>query len=289
MIRRIGFVLICLFPWMVGCQPSDSNEQLFEKGLKLGTNKNSQLEEASGLAASVSNPGCLWSHNDSGSPPEIFLLDSLAKTKKVFHLANLVNRDWEDIALGPCPGSSTSCIYIGDIGDNLARYPYKYIYRLKEPSLTDDEEIKIFDTLVVKLPDGIRDSEALMVDPVSSNIYLVTKREHAVIVYEIANPAHSDTVIAKIVCKIPHQHIVSADISPDGNEVLIKSYEHIYYWKKKGKESIVEVLQTPATKLLYDPEPQGEAIAWARNGSGYYTLSENGKGERGKLYFYKRK
>jgi hypothetical protein len=287
MFRCIAFILFC--PCFVGCQPEQNSETLFSKGKSQGSNKNHQLEETSGLAESVTNPGFLWAHNDSGNPPEIFLLDTLAKTKKVFILAKVQNRDWEDIAVGPCGKTNASCLYVGDIGDNLSRYPYKYIYRFREPSLNDPQEISDFDTLIVKLPDGIRDSEALMSDPVSGNLYLVTKREKSVLIYEVANPEHTDTVVARIVGRIPHQHIVAADISSDGSEVLIKSYEHIYYWKKKGNESLVDLLKTPSTKLDYDRETQGESIAWARNGSGYYTLSENGKGERAKLYFYKRK
>ncbi|HRI77994.1 MAG TPA: hypothetical protein PLR06_00535 [Cyclobacteriaceae bacterium] len=289
MFLRIGFILICLCPCLVSCQPDQHKEGLFSKGKSAGTNKNPNLEEASGLAVSVANPGYLWCHNDSGNPAELFLLDSLAKTKKVFKLAGVKNRDWEDIALGPCGNPGAFCLYVGDIGDNLKRYPYKYIYRVPEPALNDPEEIIHFDTIVVKLPDEIRDSEAMMIDPVTKNLYLVSKHEKSVLLYEVANPEHSDTVVAKIVGRIPHQHIVAADLSPDGSEVLIKSYEYIYYWKKKGNESLSELLQTPGIKLPYDREIQGESVAWARNGSGYYTLSENGKGERAKLYFYKRK
>jgi hypothetical protein len=69
----------------------------------------------------------------------------------------------------------------------------------------------------------------------------------------------------------------------------LKNYDQIYYWKKQGTESLVELLQTPAIELYYDREPQGESIAWAEDGSGFYTLGENAKGQKAKLYFYKRR
>ena len=282
---------LLLFGWtLVCCQPSQTAESPFDKGKSVGTNKNKKLEEASGLVASVRNPGYLWTHNDGGNPPRLFLLsDTSAKTKKVFSLAYVANRDWEDITLGPGPVDSIRYLYVGDIGDNLAQYPLKLIYRLKEPALDAPELITDFDTLIVKLPDEIRDSETLMSDPVSKNLYLVSKREKHVRVYEIHYPFVGDTLVPTIVCKVPLEDANGGSISADGSEVLLRNYHQIFYWKKKGNETIGELLSTPAIELDYDPEPQGESIAWALNGSGFFTLSENAKGERAKLYFYRRK
>ena len=120
---------------LMGCERPVQNGALFEMGKSQGTNKNDKLEEASGLVASAANPGYLWSHNDSGHSAKIFLLDEKAVTKKIFNLSNVKNRDWEDIALGPGPKENIQYIFMGDIGDNLARYDVKYIYRIPEPLL----------------------------------------------------------------------------------------------------------------------------------------------------------
>jgi hypothetical protein len=274
---------------LAGCNLASYRENIFDRGKVVGVNKNKSLEEASGLVASARYPGHLWTHNDSGNPADIFLLDSAARTRMVFHFPKIANRDWEDIALGPGPDESKKYLYVGDIGDNLARFPLKYIYRTPEPSIDEGDLIRTFDTLIVKLPGAIRDAEALMVDPTTKNLYLISKREKPVRVFEIAYPFKRDTLLAKEVGKIDVSNINAADISMDGSEVLMKNYDHIYYWKKSGTESIVELLKNPPIGLPYDPEPQGEAIAFSRNGSGFYTLSENGKGERARLYFYKRR
>ncbi len=282
-------LISCLFSTLIiiSCKHSPISETLFEKGVSLGTNKNEKLEEASGLVNSILQPDYLWTHNDSGNDAELFLLDKKGHTQKVFRFAKIKNRDWEDITIGPGPEENIPYLYVGDIGDNLARHPFKYIYRTKEPTLNQSEEITQFDTLVVKLDDGIRDSETLMSDPVSKNLYLVSKREDSVRVYEI--PLKGDTITAKKVVTLPLTSINGGDISSDGNEVLLRNYDTIYYWKKKGGESIIDLLKTQPTELPYDREPQGESIAWARDGSGFYTLGENAKGERSKLFFYRRK
>ncbi len=288
MVTRNLFNALLLAGLLMGCEQSAQNGTLFEMGRSQGTNKNHRLEEASGLAASAANPGYLWTHNDSGNPDELFLINEEAVTKKTFR-TDIKNRDWEDIALGPGPEENIQYLYVGDIGDNLARYDVKYIYRIPEPLLDASEIISDFDTLMVKLSDEIRDTETLMIDPISKNLYLVSKRQKKVGLYEITYPFTADTLIAERVVDLDLKNINGGSISTLGDEVLLRNYEHIYYWKKTSNETIVDLLKKPAIELQYDPEPQGESIAWAQDGSGFFTLSENAKGERAKLYFYKRK
>lgn len=190
--------------------------------------------------------------------------------------------------MGPGPDNS-NWIYVGDIGDNEASHKFKRIHCLEEPALDNPGPIAVTRTLVIRMADKPRDTEALMVDPLSRNIYLVTKREKSVMLYEIQFPFLADTITATPLINLPLRHIVAGDISPDGTEILLKSYNAIYYWKRSMSQSISDAMKVPATKLDYEHEPQGESIAWARDASGFYTLSENAKGEREKLLYYARK
>ena len=284
------YQILLIVTILVACKkPSSPVENSpFEAGKKLGVNTNQKLEEASGLAASVRYPGWVWSHNDSGHPPELFLLNAVGETKATYVLTGIKNRDWEDIALGPGP-DSTTWIYVGDIGDNDASHKFKRIHCLEEPLLDNPGPLAVKRTLVIRMADQPRDTEALMVDPISRNIYLVTKREKSVKLYEIQFPFLADTLTATPLIDLPLKHIVAGDISPDGTEILLKSYNAIYYWKRSLDQSISDAMKLPATKLDYKHEAQGESIAWAGDASGFYTLSENAKGERGQLLFYARK
>ncbi|MCW5911368.1 MAG: hypothetical protein KIT62_09855 [Cyclobacteriaceae bacterium] len=249
-----------------------------------------KLEEASGLVASAAHPGYFWTHNDSGNGAELFLIDSKAQIAATMMLGKVRNRDWEDITLGPGPEPGKTYVYVGDIGDNKAQYPFKIIYRLVEPAAIEDKRIDKFDTLFIQLPDGQRDSEALMIDPVSSDMFIVSKREDSVRLYRFPNTWKSgDTLTAELKIKLPYFNTVAADISVDGSEVLLKNYDHVYYWKRSGTEPIPDLLKQAPLELQYKPEKQGEAIAWSRDGSGYYTLSESSTHERARLLFYKRK
>jgi hypothetical protein len=269
------------------CQ-STTNEGPFLPGRVVGVNRNSKLEETSGLAASRRYPGFLWAHNDSGNPPDLFLLDSTGQTSARLRLAGANNKDWEDMA-AMTTADSVTWLFIGDIGDNLEKRTVKRIYKLAEPPLDEENDIPVADTLFIRLSDEPRDTEAMLADPLTRNLYLVTKREGEVLLYEIKFPFTADTLVAERTLQIPLRQVTAGDISTDGLEILLKTYDGIYYWKRLPGQSVPDALRQPGTELSYEREPQGESIAWALDGSGFYTLSENAKGERGRLYFYARR
>ncbi len=280
--RFICLALIAL----LGC--AKSNEELFKKGEPLGK-VSKKLEEASGLAASFNNPGYFWTINDSGNPAEVFLIDDHANIKLVCQLTKATNRDWEEIRIGSDNGKHY--LYVADIGDNKAEYDLKFIYRFEEPLFQKRKKIAIndIDTLIIKMPDGKRDTESVMIDPLTQDLYMLSKREDSISLYLKRYPFLKDTLVFDKVLKMPFHNIVSGDISADGQEILLKTYDKIFYWKKSGEASISELLAKEPIELPYKPEKQGEAIAWASDGSGFYTLSESPKEEWAQLMFYKRK
>lgn len=289
--NRIFFVGFILF---LSCdrpsQKVEIRDDLFTEGETLGK-VDKRLEEASGLVASPNNIDHYWSHNDSGNPPEIFLIDSKADIKLTCKFTNLKNRDWEDIAIGSGPKEGVTYVYIGDIGDNRAEYPVKFIYRFEEPVFAGQTELIIsdYDTLIVKLPDGVRDSEALTIDPISNDMLLISKREDSVRVYQLNYLDQKDTLLAQRIAVLSLHNINAADISANGTEVLMKDYDRIYYWKRASNESMSELLIKKPIRLPYKNGPQDEAIAWKRDGSGFFTLGETVKGNGGNLVLHKRK
>jgi hypothetical protein len=267
--------------------PGDSN--IFLPSKRLGELREKKLGEVSGLAASVTNPGFLWTHNDSGNPAVVYLVDEDLKIRLTCKLKGAKNRDWEDIAVGPGPDGNKRYVYVADIGDNNSKYAVKFIYRFEEPKLTDqggELTISSFDTIAFRLEDGKKDTESIMIDPETKNIYMVSKREKPVYLYELKYPySLKDTSTAIKLFSIPLTQIVAAGISADGNEILMKNYDNIYYWNLRGRPA-AEVLKQKPEVLKYTQEPQGEAIAFNIDGSGFYTLSEKIPGEKTFLYFY---
>jgi hypothetical protein len=58
-------------------KPTQLNDSLFEPQQSVGT-VGKKLREASGLVASKSNPGYLWTLNDGGNPSNINILNGKA-------------------------------------------------------------------------------------------------------------------------------------------------------------------------------------------------------------------
>jgi hypothetical protein len=246
------------------------------------------LVEASGIADSKANPGYLWVEQDSGNPPAIELLRHDGAYLKSIHLANVVNRDWEDIVLAAGPKPDVNYLYIAETGDNLMVHPDYAIYRLIEPAAATDT-VQQVDKIAFFYADGSHNAEAILVDPDTKDIFIITKNELRSKIFKLTYP-YSTTIMnkAEAVGELPYNFAVSAALSPTGKEIVIKTYDAIYYYPRATGETILKALSEQPVSLPYQPEPQGEAIAFANNDSGYYTLSEKALASSVKLYFYKR-
>lgn len=252
------------------------------------------INEASGIATSRKNPNVLWTHNDSGDEARLFAFNLQGSHLGVYNIAGIDNRDWEDIAVGPGPDDNETYIYIGDIGDNSAQHELKFIYRISEPMVDSnqapvDTAISGAETITFQYPDGNRDAETLMVDPLTKDIYIISKRENQVRVYLAAYPqSTTQTIILEQVATLNLTLAVGGDISPSGLEILIKTYTKMHYWCRTPGQTLGQAFENGPVTVSYVPELQGEAVAWASDQMGYYTISEELGGIPAHLYFYPR-
>lgn len=248
------------------------------------------LNGASGIVPSIHFNNSLWVHNDHD--PNLYLLSSEGQLQKKIPFAG-TSRDWEDIAIGPGPEAGKNYIYIGEIGDNNEHYGEYKIYRFPEPT-NDQQKIDNYQTISFTYGDGKSyDVEALLLDPLTKDLYLLTKRQiiqsH---VFKISYPQKTDGPnVAELVRTIPYGMFTGGDISSDGKEMLLKNYSTIYYWKIREGESVSDALgRKHDLQPPYLMEPQGEAVCFDKYNSGYFTISEKGNSnETVKLYSYQKK
>jgi Tol biopolymer transport system component len=270
-------------------QRGETIDSVYLAGIKVKTLKSQKFEEISGMAFSRIHPNLIYTHTDSGGEPTVYLLDSMGKELGEIKLEKAKNRDWEDIAVGPGPGGK-SYVYVGEIGDNEGNHSEVCIYRFEEPSKIEEEQKVKPDILRLTFPDGARDAETLMIDPVTGDLFMVSKREEKNRLYRIPHDAFS---LGKIQLEeLQHFNFsgsVAGDISGDGSKILIKNYFAIYYWERKSGETIPEALRRNPKRLPYVPEPQGEAVCFNPNGSSYFTLSERRYKISPTLYRYPKK
>lgn len=249
-------------------------DSVYLAGIPQGVINNPILEEISGLAFSQKHPNLIYVHTDSGGEAAVYLLDSLGKELGVMELEGVKNRDWEDIAVGPGPGGKPY-VFVAEIGDNAGIHSEICIFRFPEPnSIVAKNSVKP-EVLRLTYPGGAIDAETLMVDPISGDLFIVSKRDDKNTLYRVPQSAFSKgkATLEKL-HNLDFTSSVAGDISSDGSKILIKNYFAIYYWDRKPGESIPQTLQETPKRLPYVPEPQGEAIGFNPDGSSFFTISE---------------
>ena len=100
---------------------------------------NTTVEETSGLYLSTEG---LWTHNDSGNEPLLYLVDTTDGTLvDSLRISNATNTDWEAIC------SDGQYVYIGDFGNNMGNRTDLRIYRLNKADLSSSSDSILADTI----------------------------------------------------------------------------------------------------------------------------------------------
>lgn len=237
-----------------------------------------EVRESSGIAASQGRPGVFWTHNDSGGDPVIWAVDASGRQVGWIELAGAQNKDWEDIAVGPCDGGR--CVYVADIGDNSASRGDVELYRVPEPA-TDVSGGARADMFRLQYPDGPRDAEALFVLPTGELFVISKNRQGPATLYRVPRPlVPGQTATLERVREIAvgaegeAEPVTGADASPDGRWVAVRT------------NNTLAVFRTPELLGPGEPDPvrldlrplgeaQGEGITIADDGAVWVT-SEGG-------------
>ena len=235
------------------------------------------LEELSGLTASTRHPGLFWAHNDSGHSLSLFALDAEGKVRARFALyASAV--DVEDVAVGPC--EEGSCVWLGDIGDNGGRRPEVQLLRVAEPERLEPQVLKV-QVQRFAYEDGPQDAEALVVEPKSGRVFVLTKPLDALAhVYLLEGLDGQKLGRARRVATLParvfsQRAATAASLSPDGTRLLVRGYFGAWEWSRPGAKRLEDVLKATPREVPGPSQPQAEAVAWLPDGSGYLLGSED--------------
>jgi hypothetical protein len=254
-----------------------------------------QIEEASGVAASRRVNDVWWVHNDSGDTARVFAINTAGATLGEYSLTGASAVDWEDIAAGPGPVAGVSYLYVGDIGDSAESTPSRssvQVYRVAEPlvnpsaPLTTPQALSDVAVLDLKYPDGPHDAEGLFVDPVTHDVFVVTKDVVGGVagVYRAAATDPSPITMSKVATVSLGflQGVTGADITPAGDVIALRTYIGVFLFPRPTGSSISAAFSNascagaapPASRAWPGGEPQGEALGFTRDGRGYVTLSE---------------
>ena len=268
-------------------------------------------QEISGMATPqvAANAGYIWIISDAPANMLACVSAANASVQGVYTLATPpAYSDWEDIASGTVGGQAF--IYVADFGDNGSVRATITIFRIKEPTITGAGGVIAavdYEAIVCAYP-GVnapvsKDAETLLVDPDTGDMYVILKRDAVQKIYKLpyaASYTGTQTLgyegamtslpsVTTVALTTTPCYAVSGTISPNGQEILIRNYNDVYYFpRNKATQTIMQALQqglviVPAfvgggsvspKKSHPNGEPQGEAICYSPDGLHLYTSSE---------------
>ncbi len=231
--------------------------------------------EASGIAASRVRDGVFFLHGDNGDEPVLAAVDRRGAVLDLHRVVDAENEDWEDVAAAPCPDDG-DCLYVGDIGDNDGTRVNVSVYVVREPEAGDDK-VKSIRRYVGVYPDGPHDAEALLVDPCSGRVHVVTKDDPALVFAFPFDPGDTVTLepVAELILPGPtrdSRQPTGAAFDVDGDRFVLRGSDRLYLFTMDPdvRESSWAL---PPEVLVGTDEVQGEGVTFGPAGD-LFTAGE---------------
>jgi hypothetical protein len=144
------------------------------------------------------------------------------------------------------------------------------------------------DAINLEYPDGAHNAEAMMVDPLTKDIYVLSKQDGSFNLYRAAYPQSATTTETM---EYRGQFwwdddVSAADISAQGDMIIIRNDDAYgsLYMRAEG-QNVWDAFAGIQCWVPIAWEENGEAVSFAPDGCGYYTTSE---GWNQPIYFYAR-
>lgn len=237
--------------------------------------QSSQVTEASGIEASRRRPGWFWVHNDSGDVPRFFGVGPSGQVQ-VVRVTGARAIDWEDIAADHTTVGDG--LWLADIGDNLGVRPNVVLYRVPEPAAATSSVAAA--SLTLEYPDGPHNAEALLRDPATGTLIILTKEPGLSRMYTFVPPATGggsgrlQGVGRFRVGVTPGALVTAADVSPDRSTIAVRTYGEVWLYQVRQGQSLPDALRSAPCQAPHAAEVQGEGIGFLLDSHGYATISE---------------
>ncbi len=289
----------------------------FKLGQSVGNISNTYTE-ISGLTYAIKpqNANYLWFIDDGVTPYIVAINRFTAAIAGKWTFSGITISDTEDVTSASVKGQPY--IYLCDVGDNGNARATFQIVRIKEPTITGSDGSLATgerDLITCEFPGANipsqKDVECVMADPDTGDLYFITKRISPILCYRLKHQdSYAGTQTLEYLGAITSHtelntitsspqangYVVAGCISPNGSEIMIKSYFGIFIWRRnKSAETIYQTLSrapdsvlnesyvgggdtasltTAPKNLLPHGEPQGESVTFDAAGMSFYTCSE---------------
>jgi hypothetical protein len=242
-----------------------------------------RLVELSGLVATDSGYVSVNDSNDDSTAMRIFFLDRQCKFQRSIGYPRQA-RDPEDLAVAP-----DGAIWVADIGDNSPTGPnHRTTIALWRLAPGGNSEPVIYR---LTYPDGAHDAEALVFNSNGTPVIVTKEVSGSSGVYVPKGQLQPNTNTGVELTKVGQfkplrtgtpgflavvgQGLVTGGANaPDFKRVALRTYSDAYEWDAPDGDVVKAITTgTPRVTPLPD-EPQGESIAYARDGKSFLTISD---------------
>lgn len=247
------------------------------------TVQDKRITESSGLVASPTHPGLVWTVNDSGSSAVVYGVSArTGRTLATLRLADTQARDWEAMT-ATRDGEGRGLLWIGDVGDNRAVRDSVVLRLVREPLRVSSQTLTPV-SLRVRYPDGAHDAETLIWTP-DGRLLLVSKDLFSGVVYQVPPPAVAaalagrstlDPVVAVPLAQVAMSLVTDGAALPDGR-IILRGYSQARIYPDPAVGGTLELQQ----QVPLPAQPQGETLAVMDGGAAVLVGSE---GVRQPLY-----
>ncbi len=251
------------------------------------------LVESSGLYAP--SPDSIWSHGDSGNPPNLYLIDSACNIRRTVNVRGVPNIDWEELAT-----DQQDNLYIGEFGNNDNNRQNLKIYKI--PNFRALRNVDTVDAQVIAFSyedqrafpppaaNFLFNSEAMIA--FNDSLFVCIKDYDAVPYPGITRVYGMPNVPGTYIAKCIAQHSTDATdkqrggitgmaISPDRKRVVLTTHSKLYIAQNFTGRAFWNV---PWQGALYAPVvAKREAITF-RDSCNVYVSEDVGSGTPGNLY-----
>ena len=269
--KRFALAVLCVVE--LGC--AEDTCPACDEPQTRGAVANAGLVELSGIAVATRLPDTVYAHNDSADTARLFAMGLDGSDLGEIEVDGADNDDWEDIAIGPC--ASGSCLFIGDIGDNLGDRTDYAIYVVDEP--TEIVASLAAQEVEFTYEDGSRDAEVLLVHPQTGAVTIVDKMDEGPAgIYEIEALVPGSRVTATRAGTLEpakgSAKFTAGAVHPDATGVLLRTKTRLFHYPMAEGQSVASALLGEPCQLPLADEAQGEAVTWASGGDEFMTVGE---------------
>ncbi len=249
------------------------------------------ITESSGIE--ISDPNSIWTFNDSGNKPELYLVDTGGNLRRTLFVAGANNRDWEDITQ-----DDQGNFYIGNIGNNTNANTDLTIFRIPNPDTVAGDTVRA-EVIAFSYEDQFAfpppedslnfDCEALMW--YEGQLYLASKNRTVPFdgktnLYRL--PDTPGTYVAERIgtfdtggSTMLNFWITAGDISPDGSKLVLLSSDKIWVFYGFSGD---DFFNGQSELISLRNFSQKEAIVWVTENDLYITDEQPLPGFGGNLY-----